>query len=284
MDSLSIVIPVYNEENAVLPTLEELHTILKKVSFQYEVILVNDGSTDKTAEVLKGSSYDFKLIEHQKNKGYGAALKTGISESQYDAIAITDADRTYPNEKIPELFEQLKNYNMVVGQRPFKKLPMMTKPAKWCLNKLANYLSSTKIPDINSGLRLFRKKDALRFFNIIPDGFSFTTTITLAMLTNKLDVKYVPIEYKKREGKSKIKPFQDTMNFIQLIIRTVLYFNPLKIFVPLFFILIFLALMVLVLSYFFMPSMLDTTVTILFISAIQVLTVGMIADLIDKRM
>ncbi len=284
MNQVSIVIPVYNEENAIKATIEELDNIMKSSGMDYEIVVVNDGSTDNTKVALQNLPGQFNIIEHPINKGYGAALKTGIRNSKYNTITITDADATYPNNQVLKLLEAFDQCSMVVGKRPFRKLPLFTKPAKWFITRLANYLVNYKIPDINSGFRVFRKEDAMQYFNIISDGFSFTTTITLSMLSNGHPVKYVPIDYYPREGKSKIRPFYDTMNFIQLIIRTVLYFNPLKIFVPLFFSLIFLALAVFGVSYFFLPKLLNVTTAIIFIAAIQVLAIGMIADLIDRRM
>jgi glycosyltransferase involved in cell wall biosynthesis len=286
MEGLSIIIPVYNEENAILSTIEQIEEIMSESRIEHEIIIVNDGSTDDTGKILNRKTDVFKLIEHTQNRGYGASLKTGISAAKYDVISITDADATYPNERIPEFYNELvkNDYNMIVGKRSFKKLPPITKPAKWVISRLANYLANYKIPDINSGLRVFKKADAKRFFNIIPDGFSFTTTITLAMLTNNLRVKYIPIDYMKREGKSKIRPVYDTLNFIQLIVRTILYFNPLKIFIPLSLILILISLVILIVSWVVLPKILDTTVTIFFISGIQMMAIGMIADMIDKRM
>lgn len=280
---LSIVIPVYNEENAILQTLHHLNDVIYRKGIKYEIIIVNDGSTDNTPHILNNSNLNFELITFNQNRGYGAALKTGIKKSNYDIVAITDADGTYPNEKIPVMYEEIEYYDMIVGERSFKDLPHIRKPAKWFINKLANYLADYKIPDLNSGLRLFRKKDALKFFKIIPNGFSFTTTITLAMLTNGMKVKFIPISYMKREGKSKLRPIYDSLNFIQLILRTVLYFNPLKVFVPLSIIILLLSLGVFMYSALALPKILDATVTILFISAIQILAIGMIADMINKR-
>ena len=282
-EGVSVVIPVFNEENAILSTIEEVDQILTKSAVPYEIVVVNDGSTDQTEQKLKNLGANIKLYSHAVNRGYGASLKTGIRQTYFDIIAITDADSTYPNEMIPKMYQELEGYNMVVGQRAFKKLPFFTRPAKWFITKLANYLAEYEIPDINSGLRVFRKDDAMKFFHIFPSGFSFTTTITLAMLTNDMNVKYVPINYMKREGKSKIRPLYDTMNFIQLIVRTIMYFNPLKVFIPLFFILLLAALAVFLYSYFFLERILDVSTAILFISSIQVLAIGMLADLIDKR-
>jgi len=174
---------------------------------------------------------------------------------------------------------------MVVGQRAFRKLPLITRPAKWFITWLANFLVGERIRDINSGFRIFRKDLALKFFPIICDGFSFTTTITLAMMTNNYRIAYLPIEYMKREGKSKIKPIRDTLNFIQLIIRTVLYFNPLKVFLPLSIAMFAVCVVIYVIGkmgYFFekVPTQI---IIILFVSGVQILVTGMLADLVDKR-
>mgnify|MGYP006279077845 CR=1 FL=1 len=283
MYSLSIVIPVYNEENSIVSTIDNINAMMAKTEIDYELIIVNDGSSDGTSQRLHEYKGYFKLVEHQYNKGYGAALKTGILASTHEVIAITDADGTYPIEYIPEMFKEAENYNMVVGKRPFKQLPTMTKPAKWFITRLASYLAEFKIPDINSGLRVFWKKDALRFFHIIPSGFSFTTTITLSMLTSELEVKYMPIEYMKREGKSKIRPFYDTLNFIQLIVRTIVYFNPLKVFIPASLILALIGVILFVASYVWLPYVLNSTVAIIMISAIQILAIGVLADLINRK-
>lgn len=284
--SLSVIIPVYNEENNIKTTIDEVHQVLEKSSIkEFEIIVVDDGSIDNTATVLKESNLDFSLISHEQNKGYGAALKSGIRKSKYNIIAITDADGTYPIKDIPELYNRMNDCDMVVGARTGEKvkIPWIRRPAKWLLAKLANYLAEYKIPDLNSGLRLFRKSDILLLFGILPKGFSFTTTLTLAMLTNDMHVKFIPIDYMKRKGKSKIRPIRDTLNFFQLILRTVLYFNPLKIFVPIALLLFLLSLGVFLYSTFAMDRILDTTVSILFVAALQMLSIGMIADIIDKR-
>ena len=230
--SISIIIPAYNEENGISNVISEIELLMNENNINHEIIIVDDGSTDKTIE--KVSSTNAKLIEHQQNRGYGAALKTGIRASIYDQIAIIDADGTYPVNYLVELIDNKKNYDMVVGARTGKNvsIPLIRRPAKWALNKLAIFLTNYPIPDLNSGLRLFRKKSLVKFLHILPDGFSFTTTITIAMITNNFNIKYIPIDYKKRIGKSKIRPIYDTLNFISLITRMVLYFKPLRVLMP----------------------------------------------------
>lgn len=282
---VSIVIPVRNEEETVLSGIQNVDKVMKGNSWNYEIIVVNDGSSDKSGELLKNRGLSIKLIEHEYSQGYGAALKTGIRCSKNDIILITDADGTYPTSDIPKLLAEIKNYDMVVGSRTGKdvRIPLIRRPAKWFISKLANYLSGVNIPDLNSGLRIMKKAVLEKFIPILPDGFSFTSTITLAMLTNGHPVKYVPIDYFKRKGKSKIRPIKDTFNFIQLIIRTVLYFNPLRVFVPLSLFLVIFAFLVLFASWLFLGKAMDVTFGVILMTAVMVMAIGMLADLIDKR-
>jgi len=284
MEEVSIIIPAYNEKEGITHVIESLRLLKEKHGPRWEIIVVDDGSTDGTSEMVRKFE-DVILIQHPLNRGYGAAIKTGMRHAKYNTLVISDADGTYPVSDIPKLIAQLSKSDMVVGARHSNSsnIPMSRRPAKWMLNKLANYLTGTKIPDLNSGLRVMKKDIVMNYVHLLPDGFSFTTTITLAMLTNNYRVEFVPIEYKIRSGKSKIRPIRDTMNFIQLIIRTVLYFDPLKIFLPISAFFFISSIAVLVLSYLFTPKIMDITTVILFISGVQILAIGMIADLIDKR-
>jgi glycosyltransferase involved in cell wall biosynthesis len=284
IEEASIIIPAYNEKEGIPQVIESLQSLRKRYGNRWEIIIVDDGSTDGTSEMIRNSQ-DIVLIRHPFNRGYGAAIKTGIRHAKYNTLIISDADGTYPVQDIPRLLAQLSKSEMVVGTRGISNsnIPFVRKPAKWVLNKLANYLTGIKIPDLNSGLRAMKKDIVMKFIHLLPDGFSFTTTITLAMLTNDYAVDFVPIEYKIRSGRSKIRPIRDTLNFLQLIIRTVLYFDPLKIFLPISACFFISSIAVLVLSYLFTPKVMDITTVILFISGVQILAIGMIADLIDKR-
>ena len=200
MNGLSIIIPAYNEVKGIESTVRALELVVKNIDFDVEVIFVDDGSTDGTSEKLNDSVdglAKIRVINHDVNQGYGAALKTGIRNSVFDYIAITDADETYPNERIPEFYSMTleNNLDMLVGARVGKnvKIPLIRKPAKWALNKLANYLAGYEIPDLNSGMRIMKKETLMKYLNILPQGFSFTTTITLAMLTNSYKVHYEKI-------------------------------------------------------------------------------------------
>jgi glycosyltransferase involved in cell wall biosynthesis len=286
--SYSIIIPAYNEEEAIRSVLIEIVDALNELEQQYEIIVVNDCSTDRTGEEVASSGLPIVLIDHNENLGYGASLKTGIKNSKNDLIVITDADGTYPNKHIPNLVRTLEEgkFDMVVGARTGENvaIPLVRKPAKWFIGKLANYLSGEKIPDLNSGLRVMRKNLVLKHLRILPNGFSFTTTITLAMLTNGNLVEYVSVDYFKRQGKSKIRPIRDTINFFQLIIRTTLYFKPLKIFLPLSFALALLGLVVLIVSHIYTKKAMDVTFGIMIMTAVMVAAIGLLADLIDKRL
>lgn len=287
--TLSIIVPAYNEEGGIAGVLSQLQLLresLSAASWQVEVIIVDDGSADGTAAVVEQHA-DIVLLRHRVNRGYGAALKTGIRHASGEWICITDADGTYPNERIPDLIAQAEEVgcDMAVGARIGRQvaIPLIRRPAKWAIRQLAAFVAGEPIPDLNSGLRLFRRSAALRFFGILPDGFSFTTTITLGMLTNGYLVEYVPINYHARVGSSKIRPIQDTLNFVQLVLRIALYFKPLKVFVPISGVMLLFALFWAVFSKVVLGQLADVSTLVIAMTAVQVLMIGMLAELINQR-
>ncbi|MBP9191148.1 MAG: glycosyltransferase family 2 protein [Ignavibacteria bacterium] len=229
----SVVIPAYNEGEVIAVTVFDILKVLKLNNMENaEIIVVDDGSTDRTAEMgVKSGAY---TISHPHNIGYGRSLKDGIKVAKFDTIVITDADGTYPLEMIPVLYmEYEKGFDMVVGARQganydesFKK-----KMLRLMLKKLVEFTAGRKIPDINSGLRVFSRKQTLPFFTKLCDTFSFTTSLTLAYMMNGKFVEYIPIDYKKREGKTKVRLFRDSMRTLQFIIEAILFYNPIKIFI-----------------------------------------------------
>jgi glycosyltransferase involved in cell wall biosynthesis len=289
MKPVSIVIPVYNERGGLAPTVERIAALLAKLPAGSEALFVDDGSRDGSgallAELLNAQAAPMTALAHHRNRGYGAALKTGIAAARNETIAIADADGTYPLEKIRPMARlmAIENAAMVVGARPAKDQALSRRFAKWFLRRLAQYLSGEKIPDLNSGLRLFRRADALRLQRLLPDGFSFTTTITMALLTEGHRVNFVPIRYKLRVGRSKIRPIRDTSNFLMLICRTALAFHPMKVFGPVGVALIAAGFALLV-ARFVMDNAagVATTITLL-VAGMQFLALGLLADLINRR-
>ena len=225
----SVVIPAFNEEKGIVPTLRELREVL--AGLEYELVVVDDGSKDRTAELARAEGVT--VIQQPLNRGYGASLKTGIRRAKHDVIVITDADGTYPASAIPALVAGCETYEMVVGARVGSNvaIPLVRRPAKWVLGKLASYLAGRPIPDLNSGLRAMRRELVRQYEHLLPSGFSFTTTITLSSLCRDHLVRFDPIDYRAREGESKIRP-RHAYDFFLLILRTIVYFNPLKVFLP----------------------------------------------------
>jgi glycosyltransferase involved in cell wall biosynthesis len=280
LEPISIVIPAYNEAAAITETVREIRRVLSESGLEGEIVIVDDGSTDNTSEIV--AQTDARLIRHPHNRGYGASLKTGIRQARNDIIVIIDADGTYPIDAIPALAEKMSAYDMVVGARTGAtvQVPMLRRPAKWMLNRLANYLSGVEIPDLNSGLRAFRKNVAIGFFRLLPSGFSFTTSITLAMLTNDYNVLYIPVNYYKRVGKSKIRPLQDTINFFSLVVRMVLSYRPLRVFIPMIAALSAVSLAKAIYDITAYDWHFATSTVILFTLTFQVIVLGLIADLV----
>ena len=284
---LSVVVPCYNEKDAVELTIRHLERQLHAVSF--EIIAIDDGSTDGTSEILERLAADVKplrVISHSSNRGYGAALKTGIRSSRGRFVAITDSDGTYPIDRIPDLLVNAQSgADMVVGARVgeaaiYSKLRAFPKAL---LRLFCVWVSRQPIPDINSGLRIFKYEVIERFLPYLPDTFSFTATVTIALMTRGYRVDYVPISYAQRVGKSKISPVNDTIRFIQLIIRTALYFAPLRVFAPV--ILAMWACFLTALGYdiFVNKNLADKTVILLGF-AMNVTLLALLADMIDKRL
>jgi len=229
---VTVVIPAFNEERGIGAQIERIQQVMQSIGWPWELIIVDDGSSDGTAAEVERRGV--RLIRQGRNRGYGAALKAGIHAARNEFVVICDADGTYPAEAIPPMLEKIHEYDMVVGARITQNvaIPLVRKPAKWVLAQLAGYLAEQPIPDLNSGLRVMRKSLVEKFEHLLPSGFSFTTTITMALLCSDCRVYYHPIEYYQRVGKSKIRP-SHAYHFLLLILRTVTYFNPLRVFLPL---------------------------------------------------
>ena len=288
---LAVVIPAYNEEHGVGESLPSLFRALQGGTPPAEVLVVDDGSLDDTArasERLLAEHADARLLRHDENRGYGAALKTGILATEAELIAITDADGTYPSDRLPELCAKLvaEGHDMVVGARTGANvsIPLVRRPVKWVLARLIDVIADARVPDANSGLRVFRRDVVLRFLPLLPDGFSFTTTITLAMLVNGYRVAFVPIDYHHRVGRSKISPIRDTLRFVRLIVMVGLYFAPLRVFMPFAGFLFLLAVLWALVSYFLLGELADVSTLVIVMASVQVASLGLLAELINRRL
>lgn len=273
--AVSIVIPAFNEEQALPNVLKDLHAWAARGA---EIIVVDDGSTDDTARVALENGA--RVIRHRNNKGYGAALKAGIRAADREIVVTFDADGQFDTNDIAKLVNALNDCDMAVGVRPHGAgSPTLRKPGKWLLSRTANYLAQTKIPDLNCGFRALRVETAKRFLNLLPNGFSFTTTITLAMFKDGYNVAYLPITvHPRKTGQSSVR-VADGFNTLLLIIRIIALFDPLKVFLPASALLFFIGIVYLILDSLALGrANVASGAVILFVSAVMVFMFGILAD------
>lgn len=297
MKPFTLVIPAFNEEASIEAVLKEINLSLSSAPVPYEVIVVDDGSTDQTARLAR--QLGAQVLRHEKNRGYGAALKTGILAARHETLVMIDADGTYPADRIPEILDKLQRSDMVVAARSGQEVhvPLVRKPAKWVLRRLAEYITGEHIPDLNSGLRAFRRKALLNYFNILPKGFSFTTTLTMAMISDNLKITYIPINYYKRTSDDSKIIALDFVNFVTLVLRLAVLFEPLKIFTPIALTSFLLGGFKFILDIFFaieragklsfsilINPLVSTTTLILLLAGLQFLLMGMLADVLTRMM
>lgn len=276
---ITVIIPCYNEDISILDsTIEAVRNSLLNTNIDFEIIVVNDGSK---IDYDVGENRSAKWLKHPKNLGYGAALKTGIREARYDWVGITDADGTYPNDRFHELVSYAAAKDMVIGARKWMHIRGLRRLPKKVLTWFAAFLSGNEIPDLNSGMRIFKKDLAYQFWNLLPAGFSFTSTITMGALSNNYVVEFIPIDYFKRVGKSSINPIKDTVRFFLLVTRLALYFNPKKVFIPISLILGFAGVIRGIRDYLLVGSLGGLCLILLFLSS-QFFFFGLIAEIINK--
>ena len=230
---VSVVLPVFNEAGHLLDEIERIRKSLDESDYSYEIIVVDDGSTDDSGDRLTEVE-GIRLLRFRQNRGAGSARKFGTMSAEGTYVVWTDVDMSYPNEDIPALVDQMDGWDQVVGARTTEqgKVRLLRRPAKWFIRWLASYLTRVRIPDLNSGFRVFRRDVALQFLYLLPRGFSCVTTITLAFLTNAYSVKWVPIDYFPRHGTSKFHWLVDTRRYLMQVVRMVLMYEPLRVFGP----------------------------------------------------
>jgi len=280
--AVSVVIPALNEEAAIVETVDQIRSTLRMAGIEHEIIVVNDGSTDKTGDLARQAGA--RVIDHPHPGGYGQSLKDGIRHASHPLIAITDADGTYPIKELPTLLKEMQYYDMVIGARTGAAYrgTLLKYPARKMFLWLCEFVTGRRIPDINSGLRVFTKEGVMPYFETLCGGFSFTTTITLAYMLNGKFLKYIPIEYYKRIGSSKVRYFRDTLQTTQIIVQAILYYNPIKLFLLLAATALLPGIAALIAAFFLGATYLIITM-ISFVGALILFGIGLLADLMRKQ-
>jgi len=261
---LSVVIPIFNEQKNIEGTINQLKEFSLSLKDNCEIIFVDDGSTDNSKKILELNLKEFnnsKLINNKFNLGYGAAIKKGINLSKFDTIAITDADSTYPIDRINEFYLYLKknNLNMLIGDRSksinYSLLSLFSfkNIARSIIRIVTSFMTGVNIKDINSGFRVFQKKIYDQFYFFLPDGFSFTSSLTCLSINSGHNIEYLDIKYDKRKGSSKIR-FFDFFNFLNLILKIIIFTKPIRVFIPIFLFFFISGLILLSIRFFFMPK------------------------------
>ena len=283
---ISIVIPALNEQDAIVGTVEAAKKVCSDAGWDgSEVIVVDDGSIDQTGELARDAGA--KVVRHPSKGGYGRSLKDGIRAASNDLIAIADADGTYPIDHLPRLMEQIDaGYDMAVGARTGKEYreSVVKMPLRLIMRALVEFTAGRRIPDINSGLRIFRRKTVMPFFSHLCDTFSFTTSMTLAYLMTGLYIAYVDIPYFKRIGSTKVRLLNDSLATLQYIVQSILYYNPIKLFLV-------LSIFVIILSVlFFVGAVITGAVGGYYLGlggmllSILIFALGLLADLLKQIM
>jgi glycosyltransferase involved in cell wall biosynthesis len=280
---ISVVIPAYNEAGAIVSTIEQVRTALAAV--EHEIVVVNDGSRDATA--AQAAVAGARVITHPHNLGYGGALKTGIRTATHDIIVITDADGTYPNEAIPALVARFQTgFNMMVGARTgdHYRESLLKAPLRYLLKWLVEFTTGRRIPDVNSGLRVFSRTELLPYLDLLCNTFSFTTSVTLAyMMTGKF-VGYEPIAYRPRVGQTKVRLFRDSLRTLQYIVQAILYYNPLKMFILVSGMLFIAGMVFMLIAWQFKIMAAFYLGVGCLLMVVQVFTMGLLAELLSRIM
>ncbi|MBR7825289.1 glycosyltransferase family 2 protein [Actinospica sp. MGRD01-02] len=287
---VTVVLPCYNEQDHVLLEIARINEALDASEFSYELLVIDDASTDNTLEVLRKAQESYprmRLEPFQRNGGTGTARRIGTQIASGDIVVWTDADMSYPNERIPEMVRILKEnprVDQVVGARTTEEgtHKILRVPAKWVIRKIAERLINQKIPDLNSGMRAMRREVAKPYLRLLPPGFSCVTTITMAFLANQHDIYYMPIDYSKRAGKSKFRFVKDAYRYILQVLRMVMYFNPIKVLLPPALWLIGIGVVKGIYDLAAHPFKIAENTILLFLSGLIIASLALLADLIVR--
>jgi polyisoprenyl-phosphate glycosyltransferase len=282
---VSVVLPCYNERDHIELEIKRIRAALERAGLGYELICVDDGSTDGTGQLLAATPGIHPILL-PSNQGSGTARRIGTQAARGRVVVWTDADLTYPNERIPELVGYLDEvYDQVVGARTSEAgtVKLFRVPAKWAIRQLACWLTNTPIPDLNSGLRAFKRAVAVPYLPLLPAGFSCVTTITLAFLSNGHPIRYVPIDYSRRAGRSKFHPLKDAYNYLLQVLRMVMYFNPLRVLMPVALTLLAATAVKLVFDLVRHDLHVAGSTVLVGLAAFNIMAIALLADLVVKR-
>lgn len=279
---VSIILPVYNESGHLTDEIDRIRKAMDESPYSYEIVVVDDGSIDGSGERLAELD-GIRLIRFAQNRGSGAARRWGTDQAQGRVVVWTDVDMTYPNEEIPAMVAELEaqGLDQLVGARTSEQgsLKLLRTPAKWIIRRLAAYLARVAIPDLNSGLRVFRRDVATQFLYLLPRGFSCVTTITMAFLANGYSVGYRPIDYFSREGDSKFHWWKDTSRYLLQVVRMALMWEPVRVFGPPALAVAIVGIGKLAYDVFFKNFRVATNTVVLLAVAFAFATIAMLADL-----
>ncbi len=234
--TLSVVIPAYNEEAGIADIVERVLNVqlaLADMGVGLELIVVDDGSSDRTAEIMQKQYPNVRLVQHNPNRGYGAALKTGFCTAIGDILGFLDADGTYPPESFPDMCLEIQNgADVVVGSRrsgAASDMPFVRRVGNFIWSSLVSLLSHHRVMDPASGMRVFRR-EALTHLYPLPDGLNFTPVMSTRTVHEGLKLVEIPMPYMEREGSSKLNVVKDGMRFLRTIVWTSMFYNPARIF------------------------------------------------------
>jgi glycosyltransferase involved in cell wall biosynthesis len=277
---LSVLLPAFNEQDAIVPVIDEIREALAEWEGDWEILVVDDASIDRTAEFAERAGA--RVIRRVENGGSGSARKTGIRCARGALVAMLDADGSYDPAHLPPLLSFFPDFDQVNGARTSEQgnYKVFRVPAKWAIRKLTEVVSGKTIPDLNTGMKIFKRDIMIRYLWVLPSGFSCVTSMTLAFLCNDHPVKYVPVPYRKRIGDSKFHFIKDSANYLLTAIRIIVYFRPLRIFLPVSSAIFVVAMAKGSYSVLQSPMGLHDFDVILSILAFIVLSVGVLADLI----
>ena len=289
---ITLVLPVYDEVGHIEEELARTVAALDASEYTYDLDVYDDGSTDGTRDLLKaideaGTYPRMRYVPRARNGGSGTIRRIGSQQARGRIVVWTDADMTYPNERIPEFVRMLDedpSIDQVVGARTSEEgtYKLLRVPAKWTIRKIASYLTGTKIPDLNSGLRAFRRDVAVPYLPLLPPGFSCVTTLTVSFLANGHEVRYEPIDYAKRAGKSKFNFVKDAYRYILQVLRMVMYFNPLKVLMPLALWILALGLLKLGIDVVRLGFRVPGSTVLVLLTGLQIAALALLADLIVR--